>query len=181
MSKNQVINDATGEILEAPKFRSMWFNPFGCIKEDCSSHFEESFVEIPPYAVDPNTGEFLNNSSVPKLVSKGKVDVYEKIQSFKKEVDLYSILEKFAYSGDQALLNAKPCSYGDISGIPDNINDYAAYVDMHMNRLKTLNPELAKMVIDESFSSEAVQAKADDILKGRVDSLNKKNESEENK
>ena len=103
---SEEINDLTGEVIEKPKFRSMWFNPFGCATVDCSSHFEESFVELPPYAVDPKTGEFLNNSSVPKLISKGKIDVWERIQSFKKEVDLYSILEKFAYSGDSAWFTA---------------------------------------------------------------------------
>lgn len=172
MSK-EIINDVTGEVLETPKFRSMWCNPFGIIKQDNSSHFEDVYTEIPAYAIDPETGKLLNDSSVPKLVKTGKIDVWEKIQSVKKEADLYSILEKFAYSGDNSLLNARPCSYGDISNIPDNINDYTKFVDAHFKNLKSLNPELAKMVIDDSISSEIIENKANDILNNRIESINK--------
>ena len=114
------IDEATGEVIgdascdsqevdEFKGFRSMWSNPYGSKMQDLSNEFEEVFEEVPPYAVDPATGKFLNDSSVPKIISKGKINVQERIQSFEKEVDLYSILEKFAYSGDQALLNARQC------------------------------------------------------------------------
>jgi len=157
--------------VSIPKFRSMWSNPFGILKVDNSNKFEDVFTELPPYYVDPNSGEVINNSSVPKLIKTGQVNVWEKIQSFKKEADLYSILEKFAYSNDNTLLNARPCSYGDISEIPDNINDYTRFVDAHFKNLKSLNPELAKMVIDDSISSEKIEAKANDILNERVSKL----------
>lgn len=181
MSK-QVVSD-TGEVLEAPKFRSMWFNPYGITGQDLSNELEEVFEEIPAYAVDPKTGALLNGSSVPVIVPKGKINVHDKIQSFAQEVDLYHILEKFAYSGDQAIINARECQYGDISEMPDNLNDYCQLVNKQFNKIKSLNPELAKMIIDENASPEAIEAKANEIYQMRLDDYLKKDskESEDNK
>lgn len=173
------VDDATGEVISKPKFRSMWCNPFGIIQQDYSNPFEEVFEEIPPYALDPKTGKLLNETSQPILISKGKINVWEKIQSFRDEVDLYKILEKFAYSGDQSILNARACSYGDISNLPDNINDYAAFVDKHIDNLKAMNLELAKKVLDDNISSLDIENEANKILNNRVEALKKNNESED--
>lgn len=167
-----IIDDATGEVCLKQKFRSVWSNPFGMIKQDLSNEFEDTFQEIEPYAIDPKTGKFLNDSSVPKIVSTGKVNVKEKIQSFAKEVDLYSILEKFAYSGDSALLNARPCDYGDISDMPDNLNDFALRVNAQLDKLTSLNPDLAKMVIDDKYTAQDIENKANEIAKARIDATN---------
>ena len=166
---NVIIDDVTGEVVSTSKFRSMWCNPFGIETQDLSRETEDVFTEIAPYSVDPKTGKFLNDSSIPKLVKTDTINVHEKIQSFAKEVDLYSILEKFAYSGDTALLNARECQYGDISDLPDNLNDYALLVNAHLDNLVKLNPELAKMVIDEKYSPEDIQAKAKEIYNQRLE------------
>lgn len=175
-----VFNDSTGEFIEAPKFRTMWCKRFGSIKEDCSNKFADVYEELAPYAIDPATGQLLNNSSTPKLVSKGKVNVWEKIQSYRKAADLYSILEKFAYSNDSTLLNARPCAYGDISNIPDNINDFTNYVDAQIKILKGLDIELANKVIDESYTSEDIEAAAARIYGDRVKASTENNVKEGN-
>lgn len=170
------INEATGEVIgdascnsKKVEFRSMWSNPFDSITQDLSNEFEEVYQEIPAYAVDPKTGEFLNNSSVPKIISIGKVNVQERIQSFEKETDLYSILEKFAYSGDISLLNARECGYADISELPNDLNGFAQYTRANFNKLKDMNPELANMILDETKSPEDIEAKAKEIFKERVE------------
>ena len=162
------VNEYTGEVIDSPKFRSMWSNPFGLTGQDLSNELEDVYEEVGPFAIDPETGQFLNDSSVPKIIAKGKINVWEKIQSFAKDVDLYTILEKFAYNDDLSLLNARACSYGDISELPNNLNDFAKCVDVHLDKLKELNPELAKMVIDDSYSPADIEAKANEILNERI-------------
>ena len=166
---NVSINETTGELIEKPKFRSMWCNPYGIITQDLSNEFEDVYEELEPFAIDPKTGNFLNNSSVPKIVKTGKVNVHEKIQSFREDVDLYRILERFAYSEDNALLNARQCAYGDISNLPDDLNGFAQLVNMQLDKLTEMNPELAKLVIDDKATSEDIEKKANDILKQRIE------------
>ena len=168
--KNHV-NVSTGEVIE---FRSMWSNPFGFNGQDLSNEFEDVFTELVPFAVDPNTGDIINKSSQPVVISKGKINVHDKIQSFASEVDLYKILERFAYSGDSAIVNAKEPGYGDISDIPDNLNDLSLLVNKQFKKLSSINPELAQMVLDENVSSESIQAKANEIYQMRLDDYIKK-------
>ena len=170
------VNDATGEIIEEPKFRSMWSNPLGIKGQDLSNELEDVYQEIQPFAVDPKTGEFLNNSSIPKVIKTGQINVQEKIQSFASDVELYHILEKFAYSEDSAIINQKACAYGDISEMPDNLNDYAQFVNKHIDNLTSLNPELAKMVLDESSTPEQIEAKAKEIYQARIEAQAKAKE-----
>ena len=169
------INNASGEVIEDPKFRSMWSNPFKIKEQDLSNEVEDVYQEIQPFAVDAKTGEFLNNSSIPKVVKIGQINVQEKIQSFANDVDLYHILEKFAYSEDKSLINQKECAYGDISEMPDNLNDYAQFVNKHIDNLTSLNPDLAKMVIDESSTPEQIEAKAKEIYQARIEAQAKAN------
>lgn len=182
MSKNQVINE-TGEVLETPKFRSMWFNPYGIETQDLSNEFEDTFIEIEAFAVDASSGDLLNKKSVPVVKKTGKVNVHDKIQSFAQEVDLYHILEKFAYSGDQAIINARECGFGDISNIPDNLNDLSLMCNMQFDKIKSINPELAEMIVSDKFSAEDIEAKANEILKSRLDVSKgtETKESEDNK
>lgn len=178
MKENEVINDTTGEVVLKPKFRSAWENPYGIQEQDLSNEFEDVYTEIAPYAVDPKTGKFLNDSSVPKIVKTGCVNVHERIQSFAQEVDLYHILEKFAYSDDPSIINQKVANYGDISEMPDNLNDIALKTNAFVDKLTSLSPELAKMVIDDNYTAEQIEAKANEILASRI----KENEvKEENK
>lgn len=179
----------TGEIFEdysytpgqgRVAFRTIWNNPYGISADDLSREIEDVFTEITPYAVDPETGKFLNDSSVPKIIKTGTINVQERIQSFAKEVDLYSILEKFAYSDDPALINARPCAYGDLSELPNDLNGFSMFVNAQFNKLNEMNPELAKLVVDENVTADQIQAKAKEILDARVASLKSK-ESEENK
>lgn len=177
MAKENAVEyrEDTGEVIEDNpsskklEFASMWYNPNKIQFQDLSDPYVEVFEELPPYAVDVKTGKFLNDSSQPKLVSKGKINIQEKIQSFAHETDLYTILENFAYSNDPALLNARQCSYGDLSDLPNDLNGFSQYVRNNLDKLKDMNPELLKMVVDESYSSEDIEKKANDILRERIE------------
>jgi len=186
------VKEDTGEVIEnntcdneRPRkeeikgFNSMWYNFNGVEPgDDLSNEIEDIYEEVPPYAIDTKTGKFLNETSVPKIVKIGSVNVQDRIQSFAKEVDLYSILEKFAYSDDPALINARPCAYGDISELPNDLNGFAQYCKVNFDKLHSMNPELANMVFDENISCEAIEAKAKEILQNRVNEF--KNEKGDN-
>lgn len=52
-------------------------------------------------------------------------DTYKKIQSYKEETDIHTILEKYA-NGDISVLHARTGKYIDVSAIPNNFNDLMA-------------------------------------------------------
>lgn len=164
------VNNETGEVLETGyKYNSAFNSAEEIVGQDLSREEEEVFEEVAPFAIDPATGEFLNKTSRPLIVSKGKINIQEKISSFGREVDLYSILEKFAYSGDMAYLNARECAYGDISEMPTDLNGFAKLVDLQYDKLKELNPELAAMVVNENIKPGDIEARAIEIMKERND------------
>lgn len=179
------IKEDTGEVIATnPCYRKevkKSFYNLGIIEftdQDLSRELEEVFEEVPAFSTDPDTGKLLNPTSVPQVISKGFINIHDKIQSHAKEADIYSILEKFAYSGDTALLNARECGYGDLSELPNNLNDFAQYVNQNFKVLDGLNPELAKMVVDDKASPEDIEAKANEIYNNRLAELNKSKESE---
>lgn len=131
--------------------------PVEKIGQDLSDPIVKIYQEVPPYAVDPETGEFINKSSRPKIVEVGQKNIDEEIQSYKDSVDTYKILEKFALTGDNSIINRRVGEFGDIVDIPDNINDFGQYVDSKIKELKQTNPELAKQIINDNVSAEDIQ------------------------
>lgn len=171
------IEENTGEVVEDYSynpgrqerviFRNMWSNPYGIKQFDLSNKLEEVFEEVEPFAVDPDTGKLLNPSSQPILISKGFIDVQERIQSFAKDTDIYAILERFAVSGDTALINARDAGFGDVSEIPTNLNDIAQFVSTRFKALDNMHPELARMIL-ENASAEEIEKKATEIYNARL-------------
>lgn len=144
------VNKETGEVSKVI-FKGMWTQT----KKsglDYSRKLEKRFVEVPPYAVDLETGKLINKSSEPILVEDEPFDVDEYIQSFKDECDIYTILEKFALTGctDSTLINKKVMSFGDISELPDNFNDLNKYFEDANAKIKEFGSDIAKDIIDDS-------------------------------
>lgn len=104
------------------KYCSSWS---GCKKSvlNYTNKFIDDYKLLKPYEKDLKTGEFLNDSVEPKLVKVGKINVYERIQSYKDDCNIYKILERVIKTGDEGLLNISSGSYADITGIPTNIHD----------------------------------------------------------
>ena len=162
--------------FQKPIFRSQWCNPYKPIYQDLSNEYEETYEEIPPYTKDEK-GIWLNDTSVPKLVPTGKINIQERIQSFLDDVDIYKILERFAYTGDLTLFNESP-SYDhdiDISSIPDNINDFNEYYNKFRADLSSLNPDLARLILDDNVLSSDIEEKAKNIYNERVKKYNEVN------
>lgn len=59
-----------------------------------------------------------------ELVQAGKIDVYEKIQSYREECDLHCIIKKYELTGDEKLLNKYQGVFGDFSEAPACLAEY---------------------------------------------------------
>lgn len=152
-----VVNSSTGEVKEI-SFRTL-FGGSSRTKLDYSNPMQKRWKELPPYAVDVESGKIINKSSVPVLVRDEDFNIDEYIQSFKEDTDIYTILEKFALTGctDTSLINKGVMSFGDISDLPDNFNDMNEYFEKANKKLDSMSKDLAKDILNENKSVESIQ------------------------
>ena len=148
------------------KFYSLYSNPKQDYKkQDLSRKTEKVFKEIKPFALDKDTGQILNkhNYSINKCV--GEVNIYDRIQSFKEDCDIYSILNRFA-NGDTSALSQKIGSFGDYADIPDNIHDFSKYISELSAKFDKLSPELKEAIQGDNLSKiqELIHKEVADIL-----------------
>lgn len=122
---------------------------------DYSNPYEDVYTEIAPYTKDVD-GKWVNETSEPILKKTGKINIQEKIDSFRDEVDIYKILEKVAATGEDLSLKSNQCM--DISSIPDNINDFTDYVDKSISIIQSLPKEISSLIIKEDFNGAEVDA-----------------------
>lgn len=143
------VNNDTGEVLEYPNWNGM-FSGVAIVPDDRSNHFQDQYEEVPPYTKDAD-GKWLNDTSQPILISKGKKDLDEYIQSFKDDVDIYKILEKVALTGDESYLFQREGFYGDTTIFPDNIHDMA---DKFENDVEYMRKNFTKDEINDILNDE---------------------------
>lgn len=143
------------------RFNSMYGPGVEKTGQDLSRTKEDVFTEVPPFAYDEETGEFLNKSSFPLLVKTGQVDVQERIQSYLDDVDIYKILERMAISGDTSLVNRQVGFYSDISNVPNNIHDFDNYVAANAHALEKVDPALAKVILNVDSTEADIKAAID--------------------
>lgn len=153
-----MIDSNTGEVLK-PKFRTIYVG-IEPTWQDCSNKFQKRYKEIPPYAIDLETGKFLNKTSQTVLVEDEPFDIDEYIQSFKSECDIYTILEKFGLTDctDTSLINKGVMSFGDISELPDNFNDMNEYLKSANDFISRFNADTARDILDGKKSADDIQA-----------------------
>lgn len=174
-----VVDGSTGEVKEIP-FRTL-FGGSSRTKQDCSNPMQKRWKELPPYAVDVESGKIINKLSVPVLVPDEDFNIDEYIQSFKEDTDIYTILEKFALTGctDMSLINKGIMSFGDISELPDNFNDMNEYFENANKKLDSMSKELAKSILDENKSIESIQKDLADQVEAAQKQAAKKEEVKE--
>lgn len=159
----QTVDKETGEIIEtvsyAPKF-NRW-NPKPRKGLDYSRKLEKQYIEVAPYAKD-DKGKFINEFSKPILMETDPIDIDAQIQSYKDDVDIYKILEKWLLSGDNSLINP----YGhkdwtqvpssdvyDYTDFPDNIHDLADKFDGASDMLNGLDTNIVNEIVNGNKSS----------------------------
>ena len=73
---------------------------------DCYQQFRETFKEVPPLAVDPETGDILNKSHEVQLVKCDPIDIQDEVDSYFDSVDLKTHILLFPFE----LLNLVICN-----------------------------------------------------------------------
>lgn len=63
-----------------------------------------------------------------ELVEKGKVNLYDEIQSHADSVDIHVVLKRFA-NGETDVLNQRPGAYGDFSNMPRSFADVLNHIN----------------------------------------------------
>ena len=122
---------------------------------DLSRELEDVFTEIPPYAKDEK-GVFINPTSEPVLKKTGQINVQEKIQSCLDDVDIYKILERVAYSGDEGYLKQVQGVYMDIGDIPTDLNDFDDYIRANSETLRKMDRDVAQYILSDDFTEKGL-------------------------
>ena len=104
-------------------------------------------------------------NSLSRVNGVGEVNIYDRIQSFKEDCDIYSILNRFA-NGDTSVLSQRVGSFGDYSDIPDNIHDFSKYISELSAKFDKLSPELKEAIQGDNLSKiqELIHKEVADIL-----------------
>ena len=108
-----------------------------------------------------------------------KYDLYEKIQLAKTQVDLDMIVKR-AKAGDTSVLNVNLAHYGDISNIPDNmndLNDLYRSIDSNFNSLPKDIQNLFGSDV-EAFSKAVANGSYQDTINNYLSSLKKNSDKE---
>lgn len=150
------------------KFRNIFNYGDDPIALDLSRQTEPIFLEIEPFAVDNDSGEILNKSSKPIIKQIGEQNVYDKIQSYKDDVDIYNILKRFSETGDSSLLNKRVGSFMDIADLPDNIHDFNKMLDDAAEKYKNLDESIKENIFNDDKLNEIISLKVKEQLANNV-------------
>uniref|UniRef100_A0AAU8AZ96 Internal scaffolding protein n=1 Tax=Dulem virus 202 TaxID=3145679 RepID=A0AAU8AZ96_9VIRU len=91
----------------------------------------------------------------PYLVETGKVNVYEKIQSYRDECEIQSILSRYA-AGDQTVMN-RPGYYIDTTVLPTSYTEYFNLMQEQKEKFNSLPLNIRKK-FNNSFEEWAASA-----------------------
>lgn len=157
------------------KFRNVFNYGDDPVSLDLTREIEPVFLEIEPFAVDKETGEILNKTSSPIIRKIGEENVYEKIQSYKDDVDIYNILKRFSETGDSSLLNKRVGAFMDIADLPDNIHDFNNMIKEAADKYKNLDDSIKENIFNDDKLNEIISAKVKEQLASNVkESVEKK-------
>lgn len=139
---------------------------------DLSNSKQEQFEEIPPFTKDAD-GKWLNDTSQPKLISKGFTDVDEYINSFKDDVDIYKLLEKIALTGDWSLANQREGFENvDTTKFPSDIHEAVNSFSDHVDYMrKNFTKEEIQLILSDTASVDDVVSKVNDRINGNKKDL----------
>lgn len=76
------------------------------------------FEVIKPYARDLKTGKLLNDTNHNKYKEIAPFNMFEYIQSFKTQCDVYKLIDKAKLTNDMRILQVKEGAYSDIHDLP---------------------------------------------------------------
>ena len=95
---------------------------------------------------------------------KGTTNVYEKIQAFKSETDMETILRKVSDTGDITLLNRKEKAFMELEDMPDNIFEMHQKIRSAEDTFNNLPVETRKE-FDFNFNKFLAEVGTEDWMK----------------
>lgn len=128
---------------------------------DLSRNLLPQFIEIPPYAKDPDSGKYLNESPYPILKELDPKDIQKEIDSFAQDCDIYNIIRR-SQQGLDVSYAFKEKQFADISNIPDNQLDQIAQAEQVS---KVAISDDVKQALLSNMTNEEILA----ILKKKVE------------
>ncbi len=100
------------------------FGEFKRMPVDLSNSNVDVYEVIQPGTINKETGKLYFEGYQPRVIKTGSYDMYEYIQSFKDDSDIYKLLKRVGISGDTSLLQVSSGVYADISDIPQDIHQF---------------------------------------------------------
>lgn len=102
---------------------------------DCSNPRRQQFVEVQPFAVDPDTGEILNPTGQLVLKEVAPINQDEVIQSYFETSDLKTVLTRIRKgSGEEVPTYDGTGSFIDLAHMPKNIRELDRYLKEKKNK-----------------------------------------------
>ena len=125
---------------------------------DCSNPMRQQFVEIQPFAVDPDTGEILNPTGQLVLKEVAPINQDEVIQSYFESSDLKTVLTRIRKgSGEEVPTYDGTGSFIDLAHMPKNIMELDRYLKEKKNKTVSSAPDSAP--VDVSASDKELDEK----------------------
>lgn len=102
---------------------------------DCSNPMRKQFVEVQPFAVDPDTGEILNPTGQLVLKEVAPINQDEVIQSYFETSDFKTVLNRIRKGSGEEIPTADGTgSFLDLSNMPKNIRELDRYLKEKKNQ-----------------------------------------------
>ena len=135
--------------------------------QQCDNPLVKQYKEIPPYAVNPDTGEFLNSSKYPILIEIDSMNIQDYIDSFDAR-DIYSLIKNLMTDPlgvKRAQLTADMC--GDTTIYPKNIHEVDETIKNGVLAKDNLDPRIVEAILDDeklkSVISQILSEKKEDV------------------
>ena len=134
---------------------------------DCSNPRRRQFVEVQPFAVDPDPGEILNPTGQLVLKEVAPINQDEVIQSYFETSDFKTILNRIRKgSGEEIPTYDGTGSFIDLTNTPKNIRELDRYLKEKKN--KTVSSAVDSASVD-SASSAPADKELDEKIKTYLD------------
>ena len=125
---------------------------------DCSNPWRKQFVEVQPFAVDPDTGEILNPTGQLVLKEVAPINQDEVIQSYFETSDFKTVLNRIRKgSGEEIPTYDGTGSFIDLTNMPKNIRELDRYLKEKKNQ--TVSPAPDSVTVDVSASDKELDEK----------------------
>lgn len=102
---------------------------------DCSNPRRKQYVEVQPFAVDPDTGEILNPTGQLVLKEIAPINQDEVIQSYFETSDFKTVLNRIRKGSGEEIPTADGTgSFIDLTNMPKNIMELDRYLKEKKNK-----------------------------------------------